>query len=196
MEETLRGLFFFGLLACLAPLSQASLIGTTVTGVMNVAGDPTDNWYDPANGFVPTTGYQNSASNSNSPTVTIVGGNEFGYNDGFNLDVTSFGAGGFMVTDSVESGGSNIAMTFTFTDTAFSGAGISEVSSTFSGLTYGIAGDVITVNIPAADVTAGNTLSASFVLTPEPSSFALLASGLIGAFVLAGLRKRSTPARR
>jgi hypothetical protein len=183
------------LLSCLAPISQASLIGTTVTGVLNFLPDTT-NYYDPANLFVPATGYQNSASNSNSPTVTIVGGNEFGYNDTDNLDVTSFSATGFTFTDTVETTETNDSISLTFTDTAFFGPGVMELSSTFSGVTYGIAGDVITVNIPAADVTAGNTLSASFVLTPEPSSFALLASGLIGAFVLAGLRKRSTPARR
>jgi len=191
----LRRLLFLGLLSCLAPLSQASMIGTTVTGDLNF-GSGTTNFYDPANGYVPASGYQNSASSHNSPTVPIVGGNEFGFNDSLNLDVTSFSATGFTFTDTVETTGPNNSLTLTFTDTAFSGAGVIELSSTFSGLTYGIVGDVITVNIPGSSVTAGNVMSASFDVIPEPSSFVLLASGLMGAAVLAGMRKRSNAARR
>jgi hypothetical protein len=60
----------------------------------------TVNYYDPANGFVPTTGHQNSADNSDSPTVTIMGGNEFGYNDSGAQIVTSFSDTGFTFTSS------------------------------------------------------------------------------------------------
>ena len=137
----MRRLLFFGMLSFAATLCRADLIGTTVTGFLGFSGGPT-NWYDPASGFVPATGYQNSASNKNSATVQIVGGNEFGFNDGFNLDVTSFSGSGFTFTDTSVGAQGNNPITLRFTDTAFSG--ISEISSTFTGLTYGIVGDVVT----------------------------------------------------
>lgn len=175
---------------CLSPLCRADLIGTTVTGDLNFNGGTT-NYYDPANGFVPAAGYSNSASNQNSPTVTIVGGNEFGYLDSANQDVTSFSGTGFTFTDSplIDAGAAGI--TLTFTDTAF--AGVAELTSGFSGLTYGIAGDVITVNIPAFTNTEGDVLSASFGVTstsevPEPSSFPLLAIGAAGLIWLYKVR--------
>ncbi|MGA2878018.1 MAG: hypothetical protein ABSG13_03630 [Bryobacteraceae bacterium] len=174
---------------CLSPLCRAGLIDTTVTGDLNFAAGTT-NFYDPANGFVPATGYSNSASNQDSPTVTIVGGNEFGYQDGANQDITSFSATGFTFTDtSFTGGGTNI--TLTFTDSAFTG--VSELTNTFSGLTYGIAGDVITVNIPGFTTTEDGVLAASFSVTstsevPEPSGFPLLAIGAAGLIWLHKVR--------
>jgi hypothetical protein len=179
---------------CLAPICRANLIGTTVTGSLTFAANPA-NFYDPATGAVPATGYQNSPSNLNSPTVIIVGGNEFGHRGSFDQDVTSFSDTGFIFTDTVLGSGTfiNNSIGLTFTDTAF--RGVSGISSNFSGLTFGIAGDVITVNIPSATVTAGQVFTASFAVTstPEPSSVALLA---IGAACLAGFRrllKRAIP---
>jgi hypothetical protein len=189
----LKRLLFFGMLSFAATVCRADLIGTTVTGFLGFT--PPTNWYDPANGFVPATGYQNSASNKNSPTVQIVGGNEFGFNDGFNLDVTSFSGTGFTFTDTTFSVGST-PITLHFTDIAF--GGISEISSTFAGLTFGIAGDVITINIPVFTTTDRSIRSASFSVTPsvpEPDSLILLTTAVLAVGLLVGkkhLRSRST----
>jgi len=176
----------------LAPVCHAStLIMTTVTGFINFDSE-TLNYYDPANGFVPP-GYQNSPGAQDSPTVMIVGGNEFGFQDGANLDVTSFSSNGFTFTDTTVSGGSNINLFLT--DTAFTG--VSLISSTFSGLRYSISGDEISVEIPGFAGVDGQVFTASFDVTsasgtPEPSTFALLAIGAVG---LAGLRKFRNKAR-
>jgi hypothetical protein len=170
-------------------MCRADLIGTTVTGVLNFDGNPL-NYYDPANGFVPATGYQNSASNQDSSTVTIVGGNEFGFRDGANQDVTSFTSNGFTFTDTSFLGaGTNIALRFT--DTAF--GGVSELSSTFSGLTFGISGDVITVDIPAFTTTPGGVLSASFSVTavPEPSTLGMVGIELVVIALIVMRKHRS-----
>jgi hypothetical protein len=180
------------MLSFAATLCRADLIGTTVTGFLGFSGGPT-NWYDPASGFVPATGYQNSASNKNSATVQIVGGNEFGFNDGFNLDVTSFSGSGFTFTDTSVGAQGNNPITLRFTDTAFSG--ISEISSTFTGLTYGIVGDVITINIPSFSTTDRSVHSASFSVTPEPDSLILLTTAVLAVGLLVGrkhLRSHST----
>lgn len=186
----MRSLFFLALATSMSPICFASLIGTTVTGDLNFAGGTT-NFYDPANGFVPATGYQNSPDAKDSPTVIIVGGNEFGFEDGANLDVTSFSATGFTFTDTPIATTNNASITLTLTNTAF--ASVTEVTNSFPGLTFGVAGDVITLNIPAFSVTLGEPLAASFSVTsptspvPEPSSVALL---LVGASWLTYLRRR------
>jgi hypothetical protein len=180
---------------CIAPVCQAStLIMTTVTGFINFDSE-TLNYYDPANGFVPP-GYRNSPGAQDSPTVKIVGGNEFGFQDDANLDVTSFSSNGFTFTDTTVSGGSNINLFMT--DTAFTGVAL--ISSTFSGLTYSISGDVISVEIPAFNGFDGQVFTASFDVsstsaTPEPSSLALLAIGAAGLAGLYKLRNKARPGR-
>jgi hypothetical protein len=158
-----------------------------ITGDLNFLGvSPTTNTYDPTNGFVPATGYQNSAANQDSPTLTIVGGNEFGFELTNILIVTSFSNTGFTFTDT-DSEASNFTISpikLTLTDNAFQD--VTELSSTFTGLTYGIVGDIITTHIPGFSESDGDVFSASFSTTPEPPSFWLLA---IGAAGLAGLRK-------
>ena len=73
---------FLGLLCLMLPRSAwADVVGTTVTGSLDFDSDNI-NFYVPAIGFVPA-GYQNSAGAQDSNTVVIVGGNEFGFDDGF-----------------------------------------------------------------------------------------------------------------
>jgi hypothetical protein len=152
---------------CIVPMCGAGLIGSTVTGLLNFAGGAT-NSYDPTSGAVPTTGYQNSASSQNSPTVTILGGgNDFGQQGAADNDVTSFNNTGFTFTDTVLVGGGNSAIKLTVVDAAFTGLTLKLLSNNFPGLSYGIAGDVITVSIPQnAAVTTGEVLTASFSLVP------------------------------
>ena len=163
---------------------RADLVGTTVTGSLDFDSD-NKNFYMPASGFVPA-GFQNSAGAQNSNTVVIVGGNEFGFSDGLNTDVTSFSSTGFTFTDTAITAGPNLNIILTFTDPAFTG--VSLISSSFPGLTFAISGDQITVDIPALTVSAGEVFKASFNVAstspvPEPSASGLL---LIG-FGLLGL---------
>jgi hypothetical protein len=152
-----------------------------VTGSLDFDADNI-NFYSPANGFVPP-GFQNSAGAQNSNTVVIVGGNEFGFSDNLNTDVTSFSSTGFTFTDTSITAGPppNLNIILTFTDPAFTG--VSLISSTFPGLTFAISGDQITVDIPSLSTSAGEVLTASFNVTstssvPEPSAYGLMLIGL------------------
>jgi hypothetical protein len=103
--------------------------------VLNFAG-LSKNSYDPASGAVPTTGYQNSSSNQDSSTITILGsGNDFGQLGLGDNDVTSFSNNGFTFKDNILAGttGFNSSINLTFTDTTF--GGVSLLSNNFPGLT-------------------------------------------------------------
>jgi hypothetical protein len=175
-------------LVWLVPACRASLIGTTVTGI--ITGVPAvGNFYDPASGDVPSTGFQNSPSNQNSPTVTIVGGNEFGF--GPQGPDTSFGATGFTVT--VAASPQFVAFgayQLILTDSAFQSVRLT--SNAFPGLTYGISSDVITINIPLTSENPPVLFSASFDVNevPEPSSFVFIVIGA-SALVLHKLLSRT-----
>jgi PEP-CTERM motif len=170
---------FLGLLCLVLPASaRADLVGTTVTGSLDFDADGL-NFYNPAMGFVPA-GFQNSAGAQDSNTVVIVGGNEFGFSDGINTEVTSFSSTGFTFTQTSIIPGKNLNIILTMTDPAFTG--VSLISSTFPGLTFAISGDQITVDIPDITVSAGEVLSASFNATstssvPEPSTYGLMLIG-------------------
>jgi PEP-CTERM motif len=173
---------------CVVPSAWgAAIIGSTVTGDLNF-GNPT-NYYDPGNGFVPGSGYLNSSGNQNSPTVVINAGlPTFGFNDTANLDVADFSSGTQLVfTDFSFNGGPNGSITLTFTDTAFTTITLS--SNNFPGMTFGIVGDVITINIPGQTTTTGQTYTAAFdlVAAPEPATFAMMAAG---SAVLIFLRRK------
>jgi hypothetical protein len=168
-------------------------VGTTVTGSLDFDADNI-NFYIPANGFVPA-GYQNSAGAQDSNTVVIVGGNEFGFSDGLNTDVTSFSNTGFTFTDTSITAGPppNLNIILTFTDPAFTG--VSLISSTFPGLTFAISGDQITVDIPSLNTSAGEVLTASFNVTstssvPEPSTYGLMLIGFGFLGLMMAMRKR------
>ena len=183
---------FLGLLCLVLPASaRADLVGTTVTGSLDFDADGL-NFYNPALGFVPA-GYQNSPGAQNSNTVVIVGGNEFGFSDGINTDVTSFSSTGFTFTQTSIIPGKNINIIVTMTDPAFTG--VSLISSTFPGLTFAISGDQITVDIPDITVSAGEVLTASFNATstsavPEPSTYGLMLIGFGFLGLMMAMRKR------
>ena len=96
--------------------SMADLIGTSVSGVMNISGDPT-NFFDPANGFVPS-GFGNSAPHG--PNNVVIGsGTEFGFQDAIDSDTVNFTGTQVTLIDHSEQGSSPI--TFRFTNTALVG---------------------------------------------------------------------------
>ena len=183
---------FLSLLCLMLPASaRADLVGTTVTGSLDFDADGL-NFYNPAMGFVPA-GFQNSAGAQNSNTVVIVGGNEFGFTDGINTDVTSFSSTGFTFTQTSIIPGKNINIILTMTDPAFTG--VSLISSTFPGLTFAISGDQITVDIPDITVSAGEVLTASFNATstsavPEPSTYGLMLIGFGFLGLVMAIRRR------
>jgi hypothetical protein len=160
----------------IAPLCHADLIGTTVTGV--ISGVPfSANFWDPVSGDVPGTGFQNSPSNQDSPTVVIVGGNEFGELPG-GPDV-SFSASGFTLTENL----SDQFVAFgqfgiTFTDAAFQNVNL--VGNSFPGLTYAISGDVISISIPLTLVPPYDYSASFSVNTPEPSGLGVVLFAGVG----------------
>jgi|SRR5579862_183632 hypothetical protein len=183
---------FLGLLCLMVPSSaRADLVGTTVTGSLDFDAD-NKNFYIPATGFVPA-GFQNSAGAQDSNTVVIVGGNEFGFNDGLNMDVTSFNSTGFTFTDTSITAGPNLNVILTLTDPAFTG--VSLISSSFPDLTFAISGDQITVDIPGLNASAGEVFTASFNVTstssvPEPSAHGLMLIGFGFLGLMMAMRER------
>lgn len=161
------------LLSCVP--SYAALLGTPVTGSLQFSAGSA-NFFDPVYGFVPS-GY----SNSSGITVAVSGSAvEFGFDDGANRFTVNFTDDQVTISDLVESSGSNLPFTMTFTDSAFSGQSVAALSNAFP-LTYSLSGSVLTVRGTGGTVAAGQTLTGSLSITPapEPSTIGLLlVSGL------------------
>jgi hypothetical protein len=157
--------------ALAVPGRATFLLGTQVTGDMNIGGT---NYFDPANGFVPA-GY----GNSTGITVTIANPLvEFGYHDGDNTNTVNFTDTGFTLTD--VSINNSVAFPYTFVDTAFTGASISQLSNDFPSLTYSLVGDTITLTF--GGLSQGGTYTAVYSVnaaTPEPQSIFLVGSALL-----------------
>lgn len=170
------------------------LIGTSVTGGLFFNGGAT-NYFSPANGYVPSSGYENSAG----ATVTIASpAVEFGAQFPTNTDLANFSATQFTLEDVVSASGSNDAsLTMTFTDTAFAGEAISQVSDSFpnGGLTVSLSGDTITAHWAGGAVNPNDDYTSTVVLAavPEPATWAAAGVGA-GALALAMRRKRRVPA--
>jgi hypothetical protein len=188
-------LLIVALVVATGPSARASLIGSAVTADLSLGGG--------ANPYDPAVGWDECQS---SPTTTFVNGDgfcalDYSY-DGF---FTIFTSTGFTFTEQAQMFPLGYPIRLTLTDTAF--AGISQIPNTyppsaFSGLTYGIAGDVITVNIPGQPFWANPTLVASFTLSsgaavPEPAFLVLLSLVMgimaIRRFRLIGRRITDTP---
>ncbi len=136
--------------------ASPDITGSTVTGGLFFGGEPSVNYFDPANGYVPS-GY----ANETSPTVTIGSSTTtFGYYDGANLDTASFTGTELTITD-VETFPAN-PWTMTFVDSQLTG--LSEISDTFNngGVNGTLAGDEITISWAGGGTTGTGDFSATF----------------------------------
>ena len=154
------------------------LLGTQVTGVMNIAGAPA-NFFDPANGYVPS-GYLNKTDGT---TVTIADpAVEFGFQDGNNLDTADFTDTTLTLTDVSKS--SSVSNTYQFTNAAFAGLTLLKTSDTFTGgVTANLDGTTLTIVAPEFGLpgTYAATFSFRSATVPEPSTITLAATaGLMG----------------
>ncbi len=185
----------FGLAALPLHASANGLIGTSVTGGLFFSGG-TINYYDSANGFVPTSGYLNSGGGT---TVTIASpAVEFGFMDAHNTDFANFSASQFTLEDVLDStaGGTDAPFKMTFTDTAFSGLALAKVSDSFpnGGLTAVLSGTTLTVTWGGGPIHANDDYTSTFIYTavPEPGTWAAMG---IGAGALALMLRRKQSAR-
>lgn len=175
--------------AALALAMSTPSHATTLTGALNFSGGSV-NFYDPANGFVPA-GFNNEAGQP----VTVDAGTEFGFQDGSNLDAADFTANTLEITDFVFDGANPGAIAWTQTFTASTPGffnNLSLVSSNFTGLTFAVANDTLTLNwtgTSAPDVYVADFAFGGAV--PEPGTWALfiVGFGAVGA-VLRRDRKR------
>lgn len=159
-------------------MKASSLIGTSVTGSLTFTGDPS-NYFDPGYGFVPP-GYLNVSGITVTVSSTAV---EFGYDDGANRFTADFTANGLTLSDLVEISGANSSFQMTFADTAFAKQYLIPVSNSLPVTSYSIAGDVIALNFPGGNVTAGQTLTDTFRIAPvpEPSNIGFVGLAMISA---------------
>jgi hypothetical protein len=159
---------------------MADLIGTSVSGAMNIQGNP-PNYFDPVNGFVPA-GFGNSVSPNN---VVIGAGTEFGYMDNANTDTVNFTGTQVTLTDvaTPEFNGS-LAIDYSFTNSAFIGASVGLVSNSFpSSVTATLVGNLLTLHAPEFDGTG--TFAATFNITIPAVPGPIVGAGLPG-LILAG----------
>jgi hypothetical protein len=177
--------------------ASAQLVGTNVTGDLTVPGF-TD-LFDPAVGFVPSSGYENSSSSYDSPTVPISDSLvEFGaqFGNGTDIESADFTNTGLTLQYLLSNNFPVASDTFSFTDTAFSGLTLTELSDEFpGGVTASLVGDVLTLIAPDFQVngttTAVYSLSSPAPGTPEPGSIVLFAGlGFSSTLVLRRRRLR------
>lgn len=182
MKKTYTAIRALSALLIAAPAS-AQLAGTGITGSVQFGSD-LKNYFDAAHGYVPA-GYGNSGG---STTVSIGSGTEFGFADDANTDTANFTDNQLILTD-VSTQGTNEA-TYMFTalrSGAFSN--VSLVSSSFSGLTYSVAGDTLTIGYPVNR--QSGTFAATFDImpaVPEPATWAMMLLGFAGIGVAMGRR--------
>lgn len=191
MRNVTRFLVVVGLVCLLGNIAAAGLIGTQVTGSLEFGGGTT-NYFDPAYGYVPD-GYLNTAGT----TVTIAEPQvEFGFDDTANRDTVDFTDTGLFAVDFVLSFGTDLSWVMTFTDAAFVGGELSELSDDFpyGGVTATLVGDTITLSWAGGFVQPGSSYEATYDFqspaVPEPSTL-LIWSLLCGLGIAATLwRKR------
>jgi PEP-CTERM motif len=173
-----------------------ALVLSNVVGALFFGGSAT-NFFDPANGFVPT-GFGNKAS---GPTVTIANGVvEYGFADGANTDTVDFTDSTLSIGDVATTTAGAAPFQMVFSDPRFVGLSLTEISDTFggTGITGTLVGDTITLTFFGGDGPFNS--SAQFTLlpaadnaVPEPSSLIMAGlSGLVGVgtWLRRGVQKR------
>jgi hypothetical protein len=184
-----------GLANCFMMSSSALAltVGTPITGSLNFDGNP-PNFYDPANGGVPTgQGYLNASDQQNSPTVSLSNtAVEFGYTDANNTDTANFTTTGPTTTTLTIQDVSSLASApeeQTFISNGFIGATLTQISDTFpagNGIT--ISGDQITFNAP--QISSAGIYTAEYVIntTRVPFEFSPVSGLAIGITSFLGMR--------
>jgi hypothetical protein len=163
---------------CLEAQSHAEpILGSQVSGGL-FFGNDAPNWFDSANARVPS-GFLNS---SGPPNVTIAAASiEFGFRDALpnpmNRNTADFTGTQLIVIDTIQ--GTSARFRMVFTDAAFLGATLTELSDTFpnGGVNGILSGDTITLTwagtggVPAfTPFTKGTPFTVVFDLTPAPSA--------------------------
>ena len=171
------------LLSAFALPVNATLIGSSVDGSLTFGGDPS-NYFDPGYGFVPATGYLNISGTTVTVSDSAV---EFGFDDGSNRISTNFSGNSVVISDLIETPGTNNGFQSMFADAAFTGQYLIPVSDSFPLSLHSVIGDVMTLDYAGGNPAVGQTLTATFIVTPvpEPSTSGLVAiSGLaaLGVF--------------
>ena len=171
-------------LAAAAALTLAAGVAhasTDVTGELYFGGGST-NYYNASAGYVPTgLGFDNEFGNP----VTIDDNVEFGFQDGRNLDAADFTGTTLSIYDLVYdlsdtkflSGSDPWTQKFTASKAGFF-KGITLTGNTFSGLTWSVAGDTLTVNWVGTDQPGYYQADFSFNGVPEPTTWAMMIVGL------------------
>jgi len=175
------------LLSVCALPGNASLVGTSVTGSLTLGGVPS-NYFDPGLGFVPA-GYLNASGT----TVTISNSAlQFGFDDGSSRISANFSDHQLTVSDLIAISGPSNSFQMIFTDTAFTGQYLVPVSDSFPLAGYSVIGDVMTLNYPGGNPAIGQTLSATFAVTPvpEPSTRCFVSISIFAALAFSLARNR------
>ena len=175
--KKILSIFAVGVLSLSAHTVLADGIGSSVTGSLSFGALPI-NFFDPANAAVPP-GFGNHAGT----TVTIGSGIEFGYRDTANLDTVNLTGSSVALSDT-GFGEGQAPFVIKLTDADFSKF---SLISNGLGVSFGLAGDTLTINYAGGEFTGQETTVLSYTnqtqtgLTPEPGTLALLGTGMLAA---------------
>jgi len=157
---------------------RADGIGQPVTGTLNLPLLGSTNWFNGVFGFVPP-GYGNFGT---SAPVTIGAGTEFGFSNGVDLITANFTGTTLTVTDAcVVAGCANTAFHATFFSPYILGYSVQSVAFPDGVFFNFVGGTLLTIDSLGSATGKGGTLTFTYSSVPEPGTFGLLATGVLGA---------------